>query len=169
MGAKDQGVIAGRWMAIARTLCFIRNGGDVLLMRRGMHKRVFPGYYNGIGGHVERHEDARTGMLREIREETGLIVSDLQLRGVYNIDAGEDAGIIVFIFSAESASRQVIDCDEGTLEWVALDAVNSLRLTEDIPVLLSKLFGNDASVTPFFAHVGYDSSDHMIITFAQGE
>ncbi|PJF37889.1 MAG: hypothetical protein CUN55_19790, partial [Phototrophicales bacterium] len=62
MGANEQGanVTSGRWLTIPRTLCFIFNGDDVLLMKRSPHRRVFPNCYNGVGGHIERDEDPYT-------------------------------------------------------------------------------------------------------------
>jgi 8-oxo-dGTP diphosphatase len=169
MGAADQGADAssGRWMTIPRTLCFVTNGGDVLLIKRAAHKRVFPGRYDGIGGHLERDEDPRSGAMREIREETGLPVRDVRLRGVSNIDAGQNVGILLFTFTAVSDSRALADCDEGTLEWVPIAAAPGLPLVEDLPILLPRLFGPDASDVPFFAHVWYDSSDKMMLTFAR--
>jgi len=64
MGAKDQGAdaTAGRWLVIPRTLCFVTHGDDVLLLKRAGHKRVYPGLYNGVGGHLERDEDPLTGL-----------------------------------------------------------------------------------------------------------
>src|SRR4030095_8613577 len=90
MGANQQGANAtqGRWLTIPRTLCFVTNGDDVLLMRRAPHKRVFPNQYNGVGGHIERDEDVYASAKREILEETGLQVDNLRLRAIYNIDAG---------------------------------------------------------------------------------
>ena len=73
MGADDQDArAAGRWLVVPRTLAFIRNGDDVLMMRRRADSRIYPGRYNGVGGHLERDEDPLTGVRREIREETGL-------------------------------------------------------------------------------------------------
>jgi 8-oxo-dGTP diphosphatase len=175
MGAKDQGAdaTAGRWLTIPRTLCFIRHGDDVLLMKRGTHKRIFPGFYNGLGGHLERNEDPLSGAIREMREETGLNVNNVTFRGVYNVDAGQETGIVLFIFTAEAASRDFTDCDEGTLHWIpiaqAVAPANDLPLVEDLRILLPRLFGKDAKNALFFAHVGYDSTDKMKITFAGEE
>src|SRR6266849_253065 len=115
MGADEQGAdrSIGRWMTIPRTLCFITSGDDVLLMKRSDTARVFPGRYNGLGGHIERDEDPYTSALREIREETGLVLTQLTLRGFSHIDAGSDVGIMLFIFTGEADSRQVIECAEG--------------------------------------------------------
>jgi len=169
MGAADQGADAasGRWMAIPRTLCFVTSDGDVLLIKRAAHKRIFPGRYNGLGGHLERDEDPRSGAIREIREETGLSVRDVRLRGISNVDAGQSVGILLFTFTAVSDSRVLADCDEGMLEWVPIADAHNLPLVEDLPILLRRLFGPDASDVPFFAHVWYDSSDQMMITFAE--
>src|SRR5262245_52850594 len=72
MGAVEQGANAtqNRWLTIPRTLCFVLNGNDVLLMKRAPHKRVFPNRYNGVGGHIERDEDPLASARREIKEET---------------------------------------------------------------------------------------------------
>ena len=170
MGAKDQGADATtqRWMTIPRTLCFIRNGNDVLLMKRSAHTRIFPGMYNGIGGHLERDEDPLSGALREIREETGLSVVDMRLRGVSNIDAGQQTGIMLFIFTAVSRTRDFAECDEGSLHWIPIDQLDQLPLVEDLPILLPLLFGENTTDKPFFAHVRYDNSDRMIMSFAAG-
>ncbi len=169
MGARDQGADAasGRWMVIPRTLCFVTNGTDVLLMKRGEHRRVFPGRYNGLGGHLERDEDPQSGAIREIREEAGLAVHDVRLRGISHVDAGQTVGILLFIFTAVADSRAVTDSDEGTLHWVPITEAAKLPLVEDLPMLLSRLFGRDASRMPFFAHLWYDSNDKIVIDFAE--
>jgi len=70
-------------MTIPRTLCFITHGSDVLLMKRGEHTRIFPGRYNGIGGHLERDEDPLTGALREITEENRITHNRFTATGNY--------------------------------------------------------------------------------------
>src|SRR5258708_39447383 len=157
MGAAAQGVDtdAGRWMTIPRTLCFITNGDatnrDVLLMKRAETRHIFPGLYNGVGGHIERDEDPYTSVLREVREETGLTVTNVQLRGIYHVDAGQAVGIIVFVFSAESVSRDVTESSEGTLHWVPLVDAHTLPLVQDVPILLSRLFVSHSSDLQTFA------------------
>src|SRR5215510_13542135 len=110
MGANEQGASAtsGRWLTIPRTLCFVTNGNDVLLMKRAPTRRIFPNRFNGVGGHIERGEDPLTSAKREILEETGLQVRDVRLRAVYNIDAGEANGIMLFVFTAISDTREVV-------------------------------------------------------------
>ncbi len=117
MSAAEQGADAtvGRWLVMPRTLSFVRNADDVLLMKRGPHRRVFPNRFNGLGGHVERGEDVLAGARREIFEESGLRIAELQLCAVANVDAGSPSGILLFVFTGFSDTRAVKASDEGTL------------------------------------------------------
>ncbi len=168
MGAQDQGAdaTAGRWLTIPRTLCFVTHGSDVLLLKRAPHKRVFPNRYNGVGGHIERDEDALTAAVREIQEETGLDVRNVCLCGCSHIDAGEQTGILLLIFRAEAVSRDFTDSSEGTLEWVAQDRVLELDLVEDLPVILPRVLAMPPGAPPFFVHVSYDEADRIRLIFA---
>ncbi|MDX2162585.1 MAG: NUDIX domain-containing protein [bacterium] len=168
MGAQEQGAAEtrGRWLTIPRTLSFILNGDDVLLMKRSPHKRVFPNRYNGVGGHIERDEDPLTSARREIAEETGLIVRDLHLRAVYNVDAGAQTGILLFIFTGETAVRVVTPNHEGTLHWVRRDQLFSLDLVDDLPILLPRILAMQADDAPLFYHVGYDAHDVIAMRLA---
>lgn len=168
MGSQEQGAdaTAGRWLVIPRTLCFVRNGPDILLMKRAPHKRVFPGRYNGVGGHIERDEDPLTSARREIMEETGLTVHDLCLRAVYNIDVGADTGIVLFVFTASSDSRDLAQTPEGELQWVPVDAVGNLDLVEDLPLLLPRVLALPSDAAPLFVHVSYDEQDNIRMRWA---
>jgi len=164
LGAHEQGADAteGRWLVIPRVLCFVLNGDDVLLMKRAPNRRIFPNQYNGVGGHVERDEEPITAARREILEETGLQVRDLLLRGVHNIDVGERNGILMFVFTAVSESRAFVDEGvEGTLHWVQRDALLSLDLVEDLPLILPRVLAMGNSEPPYFAHVSYEHDDSL--------
>ncbi|HEX2905759.1 MAG TPA: NUDIX domain-containing protein [Phototrophicaceae bacterium] len=169
MGAQEQGAnaTAGRWVVIPRTLCFVLNGEDVLLMKRSPQRRVFPNRYNGVGGHIERDEDPLTSVRREITEETGLVVHDVRLRAVYNVDAGEQTGIVLFVFTAISDSREIIDCDEGTLHWIPRQQVLALDLVDDLPTILPRILKLSDADAPLFVHISYDGADRIQFKFAE--
>ena len=172
MPKADQGVEVSlqrnRYSAIPRTLCFITRGRDeVLLLRGSPTKRIWANRYNGIGGHVERDEDLLTSVIREVREETGLTVANMVLRGVVNVDAGSDVGILVFVFSAEYVSGEPIPSEEGTLEWIRRDQLASLPLVEDLPYLIPRILDADPNAPPFFARTYYNSNDQLVIEFTE--
>jgi 8-oxo-dGTP diphosphatase len=169
MGASEQGAnaTAGRWLTIPRTLCFVTNGDDVLLMKRAPHKRIFPNLYNGVGGHIERDEDPLSSAKREILEETGLTVRNLYLRAIYNIDTNETTGIVLFVFTGISDSRTVVANSEGTLHWIPKNQVHQFDLVEDLPFILPRIMEMKASASPLFVHVSYDTDDCIRMRFAE--
>jgi len=75
-GAAPSG--AGRqWSApvLPWTLCFIRRGSQLLLLERRREPNL--GLWSGVGGKLEPGELPREGVIREVREETGLDLPDL--------------------------------------------------------------------------------------------
>jgi 8-oxo-dGTP diphosphatase len=117
---------------------------------------------------VEPNEDVRAAALREIKEETGLEVQDLRLRGVINIPtAVQDTGVLLFVFTAVAAQRNVRQSEEGALTWVSLDRAMELDLVEDLPTLLPHLVAMKPDEPPFFAHYSYDQDDRLVVTFGE--
>jgi 8-oxo-dGTP diphosphatase len=178
MSAQNQGAVQDeRWQVIPRTLCFVTYGEHILLLKRGPQRRVFPNHYNGLGGHIERHEDPWHSAVREIREESGLEVVNVHYRGTTHIDAGTEVGIMLFVFTAEATSQNVIDSTEGTLEWLHLPTLlahmaqhnTDILLVEDLPIFLPRLYGPTASSTPFFARASYDAQNRLQFAIAPAQ
>jgi 8-oxo-dGTP diphosphatase len=169
MGREDQGVARSRerYGVIPRTLCFITFGDNLLLLRGGPGKRLWPNLYNGVGGHVEPGEDIYAANLREVKEETGLDVGEVRLRGIVHADAGDPvSGILFFVFAAVAASQNVTPSSEGTLEWLPTANLPVAAMVEDLPVLIPKVLAMGPVDPPFFAAYRYDAEDRLSITFA---
>ncbi len=168
MGAGQQGADAtqDRWLTLPRTLSFVINGEDVLMIKRDASRRVFPNKYNGLGGHIERDEAVYSSALREIKEESGLSVKSLRLCSIHNVDAGGASGILLFVFTAISDSRDLgPDTPEGSLQWIPLDSVMNYDLVEDLPQLLPRILKMRDNQAPLHAHVSYDEEDMIRLRF----
>jgi 8-oxo-dGTP diphosphatase len=72
MPGSDQVVSRDRYSLIPRCLIFLQRADEVLLFKGSPDKRLWPGRYNGVGGHIERGEDVLSAARRELLEETGL-------------------------------------------------------------------------------------------------
>ncbi len=126
---------------IAATLCYIRSGGRTLMMHRNKKEGdVHRGKWNGLGGKFEAGESPEECVVREIREESGLILLDPRLRGVLTFPAfknGEDW--LVFVYTATRFEGNLIACTEGDLEWVEDARLATLPLWEGDRIFLSWL------------------------------
>jgi 8-oxo-dGTP diphosphatase len=150
-------------------LCFVTHGEEVLLLRGGPHKRLWAGLYNGVGGHVEAAEDIRAAVLREVKEETGLDVGDVRLRGVIHVDVDDPIrGVLFFVFTAIAPSRQVVPTQDGSLEWVSAHDLPLAQMVEDLPVILPMVLAMGPADPPFFAAYSYDADNRLVITFSAG-
>ena len=106
------------------TICFIRRGTQLLLLERRRAPTL--GLWNGVGGKLAAGETPGDGVLREVREETGLDASDLcdvRFGGVVTWHADDDGrplgGMYAFVASLPEDLDYPTprDTDEGILDW----------------------------------------------------
>src|SRR3990167_2798012 len=83
------------------TLCFIQKSTQILL---GMKKTGFgAGRWNGFGGKVHDGEFIEEAAARELKEEAGIEVSNLEPRGILTFEFEGNPEILeVHVFSAEN-------------------------------------------------------------------
>lgn len=89
------------------------------------------GKWNGLGGKIENGETPEACAIREIKEESGLDVSDPQFKGFItfpNFDGDNDW--YVFLFCFENYEGELIDSDEGHLEWIDPVRMDQIPLWE---------------------------------------
>ena len=117
---------------------------SVLLVHRTRDGDVQQGKYNGLGGKLEADEDVVAGLRRELREEAGIEVTSLRLRGTVSwpgFTADEDW--FGFVFVVDGFTGRVPDRNEdGPLEWVPLSQLDSLPMWEGDRHFLPLVFGD---------------------------
>jgi mutator protein MutT len=111
-------------MVVEATLCEIINGNRLLLQRKSPG-RFGEGKWNGPGGKVKPGETPLGCVVREVREETGLTVSDLTEHGVVDFYFGEkhEPDWVVHIYSTSTFTGEPSGGDEGELRWWSLDEI----------------------------------------------
>lgn len=113
-------------------LCLIRNGDQILLQNR--IKKDWAGY-TLPGGHVEAGESFVDACVREMKEETGLDITDVRLCGLKQFPNG-DSRYIVFLFTTETFSGELHSSEEGKMEWVPMDKLEQYNTVNDLRDLL---------------------------------
>ncbi|QYR19644.1 8-oxo-dGTP diphosphatase [Paenibacillus sp. sptzw28] len=107
------------------TMCMVQEGSKVLLMNRP-DKLGFPGYI-APGGKVDFPESIVNGAIREVKEETGLIVTDITYKGLQEFcDPRQGLRYMVFNYLATEFEGELLkNPPEGELLWVEIkDALN---------------------------------------------
>jgi len=165
MPRSDQGLQEKRYSIIPRTLVFMIKDESVLMIKGAPTKRLWANRYNGIGGHIDRGEDALSAARRELFEETGLNNVALELVGTVLIDAGEQQGIGLFVYRGQYIGGELYPSSEGQLEWVPANQLDSFPLVEDLETLLPKILQMQPGDAPFSALYFYDEQDQMRIVF----
>ena len=101
----------------------------------------------GIGGKFEPGESPEDCALREVREETGLIMHSFSYRGIVTFVSSEWGTEYMHLFHSADFSGELRDCDEGELEWVDKPRLLTLPIWEGDKIFL-RLLEQDI---PFFS------------------
>lgn len=114
--------------------CFLRNEGEILLLRRSEKVGTYRGKWGGVAGHVEENPDesART----EIEEETGLLSACTLVRAGESFEfedreVGTRWVVHPYLFDCE---RRRVETDWETTEFEWVHPTELLR-REEVPEL----------------------------------
>ena len=124
-------------------LCLIQDGNRILLQNRV--KEDWKGY-TFPGGHVEPGESFVDAVIREMKEETGLTITNPRLVGVKQFPI-ENGQYIVLLFKATEFEGTVISSDEGEMEWIDINDLSKVNVVDDFHDLLKVL--NDPDLNEF--------------------
>ena len=130
------------------SLCYIQRNNDYLMLHRTKKENdENKDKWIGIGGKFLPGESPEDCMLREAKEETGLELISWRYRGIVTFVSDEWGTEYMHLFTADSWSGELIDCDEGELEWIDRVQLRKLSLWEGDRIFLDLLEKDE----PFFS------------------
>jgi 8-oxo-dGTP diphosphatase len=121
------------------TLGFIRYQDEMLLINR--LKQPWKGCWNGVGGKIEPNEPIIESILREVKEETGIVLSkaDIHYKGKMTWEPNDGSFLYIFLMDVKEKIKTPIVTDEGILEWRKIEWIidpDNLGVANNIPYFL---------------------------------
>lgn len=142
------------------TLCYIKNDDKVLfLLRNKKENDLNANKYIGVGGKLEEHESPKEGIIREIKEETGLITNDVSLKGIITFILPKWEDELCFVYICDNYQGNIHKCDEGDLIWIKKEEISKLDLWEGDRIFLPYLLKDDEKI--FILKLEYDENDKL--------
>lgn len=122
------------------TLCYIEKDDCYLMLHRIKKENdINKDKWIGIGGHFEDRESPEECLLREVKEETGLTLTSYRFRGIVTFVTETGLFEYMCLYTADGFEGELLDCDEGTLEWVPKNQLKELNLWQGDYIFLRLL------------------------------
>lgn len=113
------------------TLCYIEKADSYLMLHRVKKDNdVNKDKWIGVGGHMEENESPEECIVREVREETGFTLTNYRLRGIVTFVLEDWGTEYMFLYTADGFEGNMIECNEGNLEWIKKSEVYDLPVWE---------------------------------------
>ena len=130
------------------TLCYLERGDQYLMLHRTKKENdANHDKWIGVGGKFEEGESPEECMLREIREETGLTVTQWRYCGLVTFVSDQWPAEQMHIFVCTQWTGSQIVCDEGDLDWIEKSKLLQLPMWEGDRIFLKLI----DSPQPFFS------------------
>ena len=132
---------------IFTNMCMVYDGKGKVLVQDRLDPQ-WPGI-TFPGGHVEAGESFTDAVVREVYEETGLTVSQLQMCGIKDWVQEDGARYVVLLYKTDAFSGELASSAEGEVWWAPLEELPGMKLASGMDQML-RLFCEDRLSEQFF-------------------
>lgn len=145
------------------TLCYIERDNQYLMLHRiKKEEDENRDKWVGVGGKFEAGESPEECLLREVQEETGLVLQNYRFRGIVTFVSAKWGTQYMHLFTArcgEDCAVTAKENDEGILEWVDKSKIQTLNIWEGDKIFLKLLEERQGF---FNLKLQYDEQDILI-------
>lgn len=119
-------------------MCMVYNEDGSFLVENRI-KQDWPGL-TFPGGHVEDDEFIENAVIREMKEETGLTISNIEPRGYIEWnDFGDDVRHLAMLFRTKCYSGSIQSSKEGDIFFIKESDIEKYPLSNDFLTIYKKL------------------------------
>jgi len=130
----------------AAAVVVVNKLGQVLILKRASHSATYPNHWNFPGGSLDEGETPSEAAIRELREETGLMVSKPYLN---HFETRTLPKITIYYFiTGEYQGQVAINSESSDYKWVFLNELEefnmipmSPQVVENIKYYMEVLYG----------------------------
>ena len=102
----------------------IKSEDKVLMLKRPGEKKVYAGYWNFPGGKSEGNESEIETVIREVKEETGLLFRPITK--IMDIEDEEIEPKKIVVFIGDSEGQVLINSEHERYAWLTVREINYL-------------------------------------------
>ena len=128
----------------------INKENEVLLQKK---RRGFgQGKWNGPGGKIDQDETPRDSAIREVKEETRLIMKEPKLVGEieFIFTKNNEINNYCYVFRCNEYEGSPIDTGEGELRWFEIDKVPYEKMWDDDKYWLKEVLNGGKAYKRFY-------------------
>lgn len=129
-------------------MCLVEDSKGRIVVQHRSSERY---RWSGIalpGGHIDPGENFHDAVVREVWEETGLMIRNPQLVGMKHWPDKDGHRYLVFLYKATDFSGELRSSEEGEVFWVSRDGLPTLDLAYDLLEIIKVM--DDSSLSEFF-------------------
>lgn len=151
---------------ILSTICYIEKNNKYLMLHRTKKENdINKEKWIGVGGKFEQNESPEECVEREVFEETGLSLKTYKLRAIVTYISTNWETEYSYIFTSDDFEGNLIECNEGDLEWVNKNEILNLNTWEGDKIFLEKLQKDDNFFTVKFEYEGDKLISYKLIEY----
>ncbi|GAB2317777.1 8-oxo-dGTP diphosphatase [Alkalibacterium sp. s-m-22] len=128
---------------ILTNMCLIRNPENQVVVQDRRDKN-----WSGItfpGGKIEYAESFKKAVIREVYEETGLVISDPVLVGTKQFQTDKDERYIVLLYIATQFTGTLRSSEEGEVFWLDVSELQNYKLAPDLMDMYKVMISDELS------------------------
>ena len=123
------------------TLCFVIQGGEILLIEK--KRGLGAGKVNGPGGRLEKGETAEQAAIRETQEEVGITPTGVQWAGELRFQFRDGYSLHCTVYRASGCEGQLMETAEAKPFWVRTDQIPYDRMWADDEQWMPRLLAGE--------------------------